>query len=63
MEGIEEAISQLSQAKQWELVTRLRERFNDEWDREIEEDLADGPLAFLPHEVDEEIAAEGINSV
>lgn len=57
LEEIEEKVARLSREEFFELVRRLRERHNDEWDRQIEEDVAAGRLDFLLEEVDDEVAA------
>ncbi|MFY9988686.1 MAG: hypothetical protein WAK31_28295 [Chthoniobacterales bacterium] len=56
LEEIEEKVALLSRQEFFELVRRLRERHNDEWDKQIEEDVAGGRLDFLLHEVDQAIA-------
>jgi hypothetical protein len=57
LEEIEEKVARLSRKEFFELVRRLRERHNEEWDRQIEEELAAGRMDFLLEEVDDEIAA------
>jgi hypothetical protein len=53
---IEKAIDKLARHDFFQLVDHLRQRYAEEWDREIAEDSASGRLDFLLKEVDEDIA-------
>ena len=50
VEEIEAAIQHLPREQFFQLVTRLRDRFGDEWDRQIAEDAAAGKLDALASE-------------
>jgi hypothetical protein len=53
---IEEAIAHLPRGEFFRLVDHLRERYADEWDREIEEDAKAGRLDALWAEAEKEVA-------
>ncbi len=52
---IEEAIARLPRGEFFRLVDHLRERYAEEWDREIEEDAQAGRLDALWAEAEKEI--------
>jgi hypothetical protein len=53
---IEKAIAGLPRAEFFQLIRDLRQRFEDEWDRQIEEDSRSGRLDHLWAEAEKEIA-------
>jgi len=50
VEQIEEAIQKLSREEFFRLHEWIRDRFDDEWDRQIEEDIRAGRLDKLAEE-------------
>ena len=50
IQEIETAINKLPRNQLYELVERIRARFGDEWDRQIEEDVRDGKLEHMARE-------------
>jgi hypothetical protein len=50
VEEIESAIEELPPDKLFKLVAWLKERFDEEWDRQIEEDVKAGKLDGLAQE-------------
>jgi hypothetical protein len=50
VKDIESAIEQLPRDKFFELVERLKVRFDDAWDRQIESDVESGKLDHLASE-------------
>jgi hypothetical protein len=63
---IEEAVSQLPREEFAQFSAWMIRRYNEEWDRQIEEDSVSGALAGLLQEVSEDIVqgrTKGIDEV
>jgi hypothetical protein len=60
LEHLEQAIEKLPRAEFFELFRRIRERHEEEWDRQIEEDAANGRLDKLWQNAEKEIQGGGL---
>ncbi len=54
---IQQAIQQLPEKEQWKLAEWLNEFMSDQWDREIERDVAAGKFDKINARVEEDIKA------